>query len=67
MEKHRIFMVKYDGSGNPIGAAYGLYKQADIDVFRTGGFVDVEEGLARNVSEEIAERLLANPSSLPKG
>jgi len=66
MEKQRISMVRYDGNKTPIGAANGFYKQEDIDMFRRDGYVDVDEGLAIRVSEDIAERLLNNPDSLPK-
>lgn len=50
-------MAKYDGNGNPVNACYGVYKIADIEIFRHSGFVDVDENLARKISEDLAERI----------
>lgn len=52
-EKIKIAMVRYNDEGKPVGAAFGDYKPYDVELFRKGGYVDVEEGLARRVDEEL--------------
>lgn len=48
-------MVKYNAEGKPVGAAFGEYKPYDVELFRKGGYIDVDEGLARKVDEELAK------------
>jgi len=50
-------MAKYDSEGNPVNATYGVFKLADIEMFRNLGFVDVDESLARKISEDLTERI----------
>ena len=52
-EKIKIAMVKYNAEGKPVGAAFGNYKPYDVELFRKDGYIDVEEGLARKVDQEL--------------
>ena len=56
-KKIKISMVKYDSKGNPIDVAYGNYKYQDVEIFRKDGYIDIEEGLAK----KIEENLMNNP------
>ena len=54
-EKIKIAMVNYDTKGKPVDVALGNYKPYDVELFKKDGYVDVEEGLAKRVNEELTK------------
>ena len=62
MKKLEISMAKYDEKGKPIEVAYGIYKIADVEMFRREGYVDVSRDLAVKIDEELASRHIIHES-----
>jgi len=51
-QKIKISMVQYK-DGKPVDVAYGEYKPQDVEIFKDSGFVDTEEGLAKQIEAEL--------------
>ena len=55
MGKIKIAMAKYNDSGKPIFVAHGEYKPQDVEMFKEDGYIDIDEGLAKKIDEELCK------------